>query len=88
MIIDEEIGICPGCRKPFKKFRATHVFCSDTCRYRVNKHRTAKELPNACLFNEGVECLPNKRRCEACGWNPKIAEDRMLKIRQDSGAVK
>lgn len=42
---------------------------------------------NTCPYNNGVVCLPKtgaettaQRCCETCGWNPKVAKERLIKI--------
>lgn len=42
---------------------------------------------NACIFNDAVTCFTNDRYgkalprcCETCGWNPKVAKERLDKI--------
>lgn len=42
---------------------------------------------NACPYNDGVVCdtenrygNPVPRNCEACGWNPDIAKERLEQI--------
>ena len=29
------------------------------------------EKKEQCPYNEGCACVPSKRDCERCGWNPK-----------------
>lgn len=36
-----------------------------------------EEEKNSCKFNGGVECYPNERRCNKCGWNPEVAQRRI-----------
>ncbi len=35
----------------------------------------------SCTFNVGVEC-DNKKKCDKCGWNPKVAKTRKNKPKQ------
>lgn len=42
-----------------------------------------------CPFNKWVECGPYdengrrvERNCNACGWNPEVAEARLEKVRK------
>lgn len=42
---------------------------------------------NTCLYNNGVVCSTENRDgnpahgcCETCGWNPKVAKERLDKI--------
>ena len=46
---------------------------------------------NACPYNDGVTCFTidrygkaTPRCCETCGWNPKVAKERLSKIRGTS----
>lgn len=33
-----------------------------------------------CPYNEGVACDKDKQQpCHRCGWNPKVAQDRLKK---------
>lgn len=41
---------------------------------------TATYYKNSCKFNEGVDCSPIGRHCERCGWNPAVAQERLIKI--------
>lgn len=34
----------------------------------------------SCCHNEGVSCSPYNRHCETCGWNPEVAEARLIDI--------
>lgn len=38
-----------------------------------------------CKFNEGVSCHPIGRKCCTCGWNPEVAQERLLQICFDMG---
>lgn len=39
-----------------------------------------------CKNNENVHCPYEERRCDKCGWNPKVAAARLDKIRKKKGA--
>ena len=30
-----------------------------------------------CPHNEGIGCYPNEMHCSTCGWNPKVAKERL-----------
>ena len=30
----------------------------------------------ACIMNNGVNCTDLHEKCDTCGWNPKVAEQR------------
>ena len=30
----------------------------------------------SCIFNEGVQCQEQDIRCDTCGWNPAVQEER------------
>lgn len=32
-----------------------------------------------CLFCDGIQCDPNERHCNTCGWNPAVRERRQAK---------
>lgn len=40
-----------------------------------------KEPPKypPCQFNDGVECSHLNRKCVTCGWNPRVAWERLRK---------
>lgn len=40
---------------------------------------THKEPPT-CPQNDWVVCYPWECQCETCGWNPKVAKERLEKI--------
>ena len=33
-----------------------------------------------CIFTDAVICNPDTGNCEACGWNPKVANARLNKM--------
>ena len=47
-----------------------------------NKNNSVRP-PWPCLFNEAVLC--NEQKCEKCGWNPKVAKDRLSKFCAERG---
>ena len=36
-----------------------------------------------CPHNENVTCGPYNMDCKTCGWNPKVAEKRLKKLRNE-----
>ncbi len=36
-----------------------------------------------CPYNDGLGCMPHDMRCNTCGWNPKVAEERLKKLRNE-----
>lgn len=40
--------------------------------------------PETCPHNEWVMCY-HTADCEACGWNPDVAEERTKAIREEMG---
>ena len=30
-----------------------------------------------CPHNEGIGCYQNEMHCKTCGWNPKVAKERL-----------
>ena len=43
---------------------------------------TEKKKPEfpKCAYNIGVQCFPERRKCENCGWNPKVEKCRNEKM--------
>lgn len=33
--------------------------------------------PDDCKYSSMIECQPGGRRCEQCGWNPAVKEERL-----------
>lgn len=38
-----------------------------------------------CKYTVGVVCPPYERKCEKCGWNPEVSENRLQKIKEARG---
>lgn len=38
-----------------------------------------------CEYHRNIECSLYRRKCEKCGWNPKVEEARLKKIRVRAG---
>ena len=34
-----------------------------------------------CIYSKGVECKPEGRKCDKCGWNPIVAEIRVTALK-------
>ena len=41
-----------------------------------------KNNPHPCPFNGAVVCA-DQTGCARCGWNPKVAEERLHRIKQE-----
>ena len=39
----------------------------------------------SCIVNEGVSCHPYNRNCDTCGWNPRVARERLEKFCREHG---
>lgn len=78
---------CLYCGAAFEKKRTDHVYCGPECRIRARNEKVLAEIPpeRLCRFNQGVECPPNGRECQNCGWNPPVAEARLRIIRKELG---
>lgn len=37
----------------------------------------------SCPYNEGIGCMPHEMRCNTCGWNPKVAKERLNKVYEE-----
>lgn len=46
---------------------------------------TSAIYKHSCKFNEGVDCGTINRHCEKCGWDPKVAQDRLEKFCKERG---
>lgn len=49
---------------------------------RIKRPSEEEEL---CRFNEEIPCSPANRRCDRCGWNPKVAQERLERICKEKG---
>lgn len=47
----------------------------------MNVYKSQKYMQN-CIYTEGVAC-EDRVRCPICGWNPKVADERLERIRGD-----
>lgn len=81
---------CPYCGKLYKTTDVRQIYCSRECGYvgrTINKGNRGDDFEWTksdgkwdCIYQEGVGC--HTRTCETCGWNPKVAEERLKKIRR------
>ena len=50
-------------------------------------NNTTFVYPDGCTFNNAAVVCPKERRydgiCDTCGWNPRVARQRALKIRKE-----
>jgi hypothetical protein len=49
------------------------------------KHYKVVRKVNTCPYNEACGC--EKKTCSTCGWNPKVSDKRMAKVRQQRQEV-
>lgn len=79
-------GFCKICGNSLPEGRRT--LCSDKCKNvaycrerarRRNEEVQADEFLPSCKFNRGVICL-EQEGCEKCGWNPVVAEERLIRF--------
>ena len=72
---------CLVCGKVFLSNRNRET-CSARCGktlWQRKKRAEDKGIPyGECILNEGVECY--QRNCITCGWNPKVARQRLAVI--------
>lgn len=47
-----------------------------------------KQAESLCKENLEVACEATNRKCGVCGWNPKVSEKRLEKIREKLGVKK
>ena len=71
--------ICPVCGREFAT-NHDRICCSERCTRvrRTKKQRDEYQEIAQCPYNEGVMC--NEDRCESCGWNPVVSEERVRKF--------
>ena len=53
-------------------------FCSTKCQYRYYERTRIKPTESECKYNSGVLCACKK--CDKCGWNPKVEKARKEKL--------
>ena len=72
---------CPYCGLEFQTTNPRQLCCSISCAARRRRERERnEELILGCIYQEGIDCYD--RTCDKCGWNPKVAEERLKKIRR------
>lgn len=73
------VKACEYCGKQFETNYSCTRFCGYPCLQQAKKHRI-KEARGAsqCPHNNYLICLDKK--CDTCGWNPEVAQQRMEKI--------
>lgn len=79
----EELRKCKWCGSLFRPTRATHECCSKNCSANAYYHEqiaAEKPIPKEliCPYNVAVIC--KSHGCDTCGWNPKVAQERLDKI--------
>lgn len=42
--------------------------------------KTKPEDSPKCPHNLGIRCLTKNRNCGACGWDPNVAEERLIRF--------
>lgn len=65
---------CPHCGNEFNTDRNEQIYCSRSCAQRI-RGRQNKEV--GCPHNPTLICY--ERTCKKCGWNPEVAQARLLK---------
>ena len=77
---------CKCCGKEFLAKSEYRRYCNADCYDRHHKVESAP-IPKslACRFADGVVC--EKRSCEACGWNPAVAKERLAKFHEKMEAI-
>ena len=70
---------CENCGKQFETNYEHTRYCGYFCYCQAKRRRTKEARDNChCPHNTEVICLDKK--CEACGWNPEVAQRRLDKI--------
>ena len=49
--------------------------------YMVWCEKNVTDRSLVCIYNFGVNCLDEPRRCEKCGWRPEVARKRLEDFR-------
>lgn len=78
---------CCGEQGIDRSSRQNKRFCSTTCANKVYRREHGigvgvDDKPH-CKFNEGVECYVSN--CASCGWNPAVAQRRLVAVCQMEG---
>lgn len=70
---------CENCGKQFETNYEHTRFCGYPCAYQARLRRIKEARDGSkCPYNEALICLDKK--CEACGWNPEVAQRRIDEI--------
>lgn len=70
---------CENCGKQFESNYEHKRYCGYFCYCQAKRRRTKEARDNChCPHNTEVICLDKK--CDTCGWNPEVAQNRMEKI--------
>jgi hypothetical protein len=77
--------VCPQCGKVKRVDRPSKIgkFCSHACadasrrKYPV-KVKVEVEPRDVCKYNDGCRC--STQDCDRCGWNPVVAQARLMKF--------
>lgn len=74
------------CGKEFTTKSVYRKWCNRECYDRLHQLKNPP-IPKrlACRFADGVVC--EKRNCEACGWNPAVAQERLAKFHEKMEAL-
>ena len=57
-------------------------YCNTDCYHMARAFggsTAARPEPDVCRFTEGVDCS-QQTMCDQCGWNPEVAEKRLVRI--------
>lgn len=46
----------------------------------MKNNKFTKESGITCPINEALQCSTRQRNCDCCGWNPKVAQERLEKM--------
>ena len=83
----EKLVVCKLCGKEFLNTKSNKIYCSRICANiasnRAKRARIKEKISEAgtdCPYNDAVHC--RERKCNACGWNPAVAQVRAEKIRK------
>lgn len=83
---------CPNCKEIFRAKDRKQVCCSRACSNQYAGVKAQMRLSTepieeidgdeyACKYNpRGCTCY--ERNCDSCGWNPKVAQERLEQIRR------
>ena len=72
-----ETVICENCGKEFEARAKNAKYCCRRCANQRNNARRGEETFQ-CPHNQYVTC--SQKACGACGWNPRVAKERMARF--------